>query len=84
MSGGVKLTPHQAVALRRRYAQGDVGYADLAEEYDVHTRTIAVAVTGQTWKQLPGAVPAHPKGQQIRSLPKTSADSVLTAKAVVN
>lgn len=61
-----KLAADQVVPLRQRYAQGDVGYEDLAAEYGVHWHTIARAVTGQTWKQLPGAVPSRPKGKQLR------------------
>jgi hypothetical protein len=60
-----KLTPDQVLALRARYAQGRVGYVELAREYHVTMHTIRLAVTGQTWKHLPGAIPSGPQGAHL-------------------
>jgi hypothetical protein len=71
-----KLTPDQVLAMRARYAQGDVGFEELAEGAGVATNTIRRAVTGQTWQYLPGAVPSRPSGVQLHHYAKLTAGQV--------
>lgn len=53
---GAKLTDTIVLECRQRYAEGELGMA-LAAEYEVGLPTMFKAITGETWKHLPGAVP---------------------------
>lgn len=58
MSGGeghykAKLTAKDVIAIRERWATGDVLLKDLALEYSLNTSSIWCAITGKTWKSIP-------------------------------
>ncbi len=54
-SGTAKLSEEQVLAIRTRYAQGDITQAELASEYSVSRPTITVIITGRNWAHLDGA-----------------------------
>lgn len=53
-----RLTEKSVIEMRSRYATEQVSYSDLAQVYGVSTQAVSQAVTGKTWKHVPGPVRA--------------------------
>ena len=53
-----KLTDELVAAMRNEYATGTLGYAALAAKYNISRVGAKSAITGKTWKHVPGAVGA--------------------------
>lgn len=51
-NGRSKLDEEAVRSLRRRYADEDVTYRTLADEYDMNHRSIAAAIKGDTWAHV--------------------------------
>lgn len=51
-AAAAKLTEDDVREIRRRYAEGDVTYGQLATEYGVHYRTPQAIVLRRTWKHV--------------------------------
>lgn len=62
---GAKLTAEIVLECRARSASGENSYA-LAEEFGVAQPTMHAAISGRTWKRLPGAVPADAERHSAR------------------
>jgi hypothetical protein len=48
-----KLTVEQVIGARLRYAAGEQDFKKLAEDYQISPSTLANAVQGKTFKDLP-------------------------------
>lgn len=51
-NGRSKLDENSVREIRRRYAEEDVTYRTLADEYDMNHRSIAAAIKGDTWAHV--------------------------------
>jgi hypothetical protein len=51
-----KLTAEDAREIRERYAAGDIGYAELAEEYPVTAGAIYCVVNGAVFADAGGSI----------------------------
>jgi len=49
-----KLTEHDVIEIRNRYACGDISHKALGEQYGVCEATIGCIIRGVSWKHLPG------------------------------
>jgi hypothetical protein len=54
-----RLTEAEVIRLRAEYAAGGVSFMALAEsiDYQVSEDTLRLAIRGNTWAHVPGAVP---------------------------
>jgi transposase-like protein len=57
-----KLTDADVIEIRRRYAAETDSLNTLAEAFGVTQRAVSLAVTGETWAHLPGAMPTRSRG----------------------
>ncbi len=66
--GGAKLTDDQVIAIRSRYAVGNVSQEELAADYGVAGSLICLIVTGKRWRHVAGEYGRPPtrrsKGEQ--------------------
>jgi NUMOD4 motif-containing protein/HNH endonuclease len=77
---GARLTAEIVLECRARSASGENSYA-LAREFGVAQPTMHAAISGRTWKRLPGAVPADAERHSARWTPRHSLTPELVEQA---
>jgi ribosomal protein L44E len=65
--GRAKLTEEMVRAARVEYAEGNIGFAELASKYGVSKPSMLAAVTGKTWTHVDGAIASIERGRIARA-----------------